>query len=80
MKNCKNCVDLKEELTRERILHSNLDGYYRRANAAYESLVQDVVNFLSNTGNSGNIPPHSIYGGRLLEAIGKANALYHGKS
>lgn len=68
--------DLRDELDRLRIQHAHLDNYYRRANSAVESLIQDVVTFMG----PGGLVPHSIYGSHLLAALGKANALYHGLS
>lgn len=80
MKKCQQCRDLHDELARLRHERDMLDGYYRRANAAYESLCQDIVNFLGNETDKSRTPPHSIFGGNLLAALGKANALYRGAS
>lgn len=77
-KPCEQCRELQDDLTGLRHERDIFDGYYRRSNAAYESLCQDIVNFLGNETNKSNIPPHSISGGQLLAALGKANALYQG--
>lgn len=67
-------ADLRDDLARLKIDYDRLNGYYRRANDAAESLIQDVVTFMG----PGGLVPHSIYGSQLLAALGKANALLHG--
>ena len=66
--------ELRAELDSLKIQYARLEGYYQRANAAAESLIQDVVTFMG----PGGLVPHSIYGSQLLAALGKANALLHG--
>lgn len=67
-------AELRDDLSRVQTQYAHLEGYYRRANAAAESLIQDVVTFMG----PGGLVPHSIYGSKLLAALGKANALLHG--
>ncbi len=78
MKYCQNCDNLKDEVDRLQHRYDHLEAYYQRTDAALSSLMQDVVNFISNATSKSNIPPSSIFGGRLLAALGKATALLHG--
>ena len=77
MKACKNCEELKEEVTRLQNRNNHLEAYYHRAYKAYESLCQDVVDFISSTNN---LPASSIWGGRVIAALAKASKLYHGEN
>lgn len=67
-------AELRDDLERAKRDYIRLEAYYSRANAAVESLIQDVVTFMG----PGGLVPHSPYGSRLLAALGKANALLHG--
>jgi uncharacterized protein YhaN len=68
--------ELRAELDSLQRRYTHLEGYYSRSNAAAASLIQDVVTFMG----PGGLVPHSIYGSKLLAALGKATALLHGPS
>jgi prefoldin subunit 5 len=68
--------ELRAELESLQRRYTHLEGDYSRSNAAAASLIQDVVTFMG----PGGLVPHSIYGSKLLAALGKATALLHGPS